>query len=421
MLNEKSLAAVSKAGFSKQFCKPLYSTYCFSRIPGTVQNLFGKKGKGLPKDTIIPDDYEVVVLFLIDGFGWRFFEKYVDKYPFLKRFIEKGIVSKITSQFPSTTAAHVTSLNTGLDVGETGVFEWFYYEPMVDQIISPLMFCYGGDKEPGTLLQSKIPPKEFFPPGTIYQQLKKENVNSFIIQHEGIAHSPYSNVLLKGGMQIPYFNFVHGINHAISICKEGKGQKYIHVYLGDIDAMGHRAGIDSPEFAKAVDECFKALENVFFKEVSKLGKKIACLVTADHGMVDVDPKTTFYINLQLKEILPMIKKNKKGNYIAPGGSCRDFFLYIEEDKLDLAEKLLKERLSSIAEVYKTTDLIDQNFFGKIISPAFLNRVGNLVILPFEGEAVWWKERHRYDQHFFGSHGGLTRNEMETIFLFQSLA
>jgi predicted AlkP superfamily pyrophosphatase or phosphodiesterase len=69
-----------------------------------------------------------VVLFFIDAFGWRFFEKFQDA-PFLKRMAKQGSIEKITSQFPSTTAAHVTTIHTGLPVGESGVYEWFYYEP----------------------------------------------------------------------------------------------------------------------------------------------------------------------------------------------------------------------------------------------------------------------------------------------------
>ncbi len=425
MLNKKSIEEVEKSLFSTHFCKPLYGSYCFSEIPATIKSLFGKPSTSrLPLDTTegAESAYDVVFLFLIDGFGWRFFEKYQDKYPFLKRFIKEGVVSKITSQFPSTTAAHITTINTGQCVGQTGVYEWFYYEPKVDRIISPLLFSFGEDKEPGTLKQTNIDPKEFYPERTIYQDLKELGVSSFAVQHKGIAHSPYSNVMLQGASQVPYSTLNEGLKRAARLARsKEKGPTYIYFYFGNIDAAGHRHGIDSPQFEKAVDDCFSSLETQFFEEIVKCDKKVACLLTADHGMVHIDPKTTFYLNERLPEILPLIKKNKAGEPIVPAGSSRDFFLHIEEIHLEKAYHFLKEKLVDIAEVHYVKELIDAGFFGKEpCSEVFLNRVGNLVILPFEHESVWWHERHRYDQHFYGAHGGLTKHELETIFLFQEI-
>ena len=58
-------------------------------------------------------------------------------------------------------------------------------------------------------------------------------------------------------------------------------------------------------------------------------------------------------------------------------------------------------------------MIDQGYFGpSSMSDTFLSRVGNLVILPFAGESVWWYEKDRFEQKYRGHHGGLTRDEME---------
>jgi hypothetical protein len=48
----------------------------------------------------------------------------------------------------------------------------------------------------------------------------------------------------------------------------------------------------------------------------------------------------------------------------------------------------------------------------VISTRFLARAGNLVILPYRGESVWWFEKDKYEQRFRGHHGGLTKQEME---------
>lgn len=419
MINQESLNAVKAASFGSEFCKPLYPSYCFSQIPRTIEELFSKeRAKGLPRETVGEESYDVVVLFLIDGFGWRFFEKYCDRYPFLQRALSEGRVSKLTSQFPSTTAPHVTCLNTGLSTGESGVYEWFYYEPKVDGIICPLLFSHARDKEAGTLAKVPITPQEIYPTQTIYQKLKKKGVNPYVMQHKHIAHSPYSQVMSQGATIIPYSGFSEGLHQVTSLCKEATSPTYIFSYFGDIDSAGHRHGIDSKAFDDAVDLCWKSLESLFWDVLRPTEKNIAVLFVADHGMVEVNPKTTIYINQQCPEILPWIKRNRKGELLSPAGSCRDLFLHINDAHLDDAYLFLKKQFQNKAEIYKTEELLKRGFFGKEApSQLLLDRVGNLVVLPYEQEAIWWYEKNYFEQHFYAAHGGLTRHEMEIPFLF----
>src|SRR5689334_1231077 len=121
MLNTVSLNAIAHAKFSHRFVKPCYESYCFSNLPATILFLLTGQGKSaLPPDVFgnLPTRYNKVVLLFLDGFGWRFFERYAEKYRFLRTIASQGVVSKLTSQFPSTTAAHVTCIHTGLDVGQ---------------------------------------------------------------------------------------------------------------------------------------------------------------------------------------------------------------------------------------------------------------------------------------------------------------
>jgi hypothetical protein len=425
MLNEKSLQAVKKSCFSHCFVKPLYESYCFSRISDTiVQLLTGRSLRPLPVDVVGGrwERPEIVILFVIDGFGWEFFEGYLAKYPALKRFQNEGVASKITSQFPSTTAAHITSINTGLEVGESGVYEWFYYEPLVDRMIAPLLFSYAGDHEPSTLLKSKLDPAQFYPQRTIYQELQHYGVKSYAMQHAGIAHSPYSQCMLRGAENLPFQQLRQGLEQIITLCKRPLEQPtYIYLYFGDIDSAGHRHGITSPQFADAVESCWKTFEEHFWKSLQKIHNKTAIFFTADHGMVPVDPNKTHYLNKVFPDITDSLKKNRMGDPLVPAGSCRDFFLHVKESQLIPMQRMLTTHLQGIAEVFLTKDLIDQGFFGSTSpSDALLSRIGNLVILPYAGEGVWWYQKHHFEQHFHGAHGGLTREEMETMLLFYPL-
>jgi hypothetical protein len=65
-------------------------------------------------------------------------------------------------------------------------------------------------------------------------------------------------------------------------------------------------------------------------------------------------------------------------------------------------------------VVKTEYLIENGYFGGEVSSRFRERVGNLVILPYRYESVWWYEKDKFEQRFYGHHGGLTRQEMETV-------
>lgn len=424
MINERSIQAVKEAIFQREFVRPLYESYCFSRIPATIQSLFQgtQSERSLPVEAIRPlnGGYDTVVLLFLDGFGWRFFEKYQSQYPFLRWFAEQGIASKVTSQFPSTTAGHVTCIHTGLEVGSSGVYEWFYYEPLVDRIIAPLLCSFAGDKDVDTLEKAGVDASQLYPKHTIYEDFKKKGIESYILQHINIAHSPYSQAMCRGAMYLPFQHLAGALDHVVDLIQtRAQGEKrYICLYVGDIDSAGHRFGLFSPEYEQAVKQIMVQLEEGLRAKNKGKNGKTAILMTADHGMTEVDPKTTVYLNEEFKELLPMIKKNKNGQLIAPAGSCRDFFLHIEDRHLDKAKKLLQECVGDIAWVVPTQELIEKGFFGSApVSKQFLARVGNLVLLPYGHETIWWYEKDRFDQHFFAMHGGLSRAEMETIFLF----
>ena len=62
------------------------------------------------------------------------------------------------------------------------------------------------------------------------------------------------------------------------------------------------------------------------------------------------------------------------------------------------------------------DLVAAGYFGDAPpSRRFLDRVGNAVILPRPGRAVWWYEEGRFESRHPGDHGGLSPDEMEIPF------
>lgn len=387
---------------SSQFIRPRYDEGGFSSIPGRVENAFAS------------GNYDAVVLFLIDGFGWRFFERYQD-FPFLQRITKYGKVEKLTSQFPSTTAAHVTTIHTGLPVGYSGVHEWFYYEPQLDQIIAPLLFSYAGKKERDTLKPTGVSPELLYPRGIFYPELKKKGVDSFVFGSWEHTPSTYSNVVMAGAKQSTFRTLSEALINLKLLLEKQNKPTYIHLYFDKIDSLGHKYGPSAPQF-EAEAETFLLMMEYYLERIFRGKKRILFLMTADHGQIEINPETTVYLNTdpRLAGVERFLKTNRNGELLVPAGSARDMFLYIKGDLLDEAQSFLSRRLEGKADVVNVEFLIQEGYFGLEVSSRFRERVGNLVILPYAHESVWWYEKGKYEQLFYGHHGGLTPQEIETI-------
>ncbi len=386
------------------FVKPRYDSGGFASLPGTVHAIFNGK-KPLPA---FQQDYENVILFFIDGFGWRFIEKF-SSHPYLDRFALHGATVKLTSQFPSTTTGHTTCIHTGLNVGQSGFFEWNLYEPQLDAMIIPLLFSFTGTAERDQLKNTGIDPKKLYPTETLYNKLKAIGVKSTIFQHREYTPSTYSNIVFRGAEARGYKTITEALTNLKEQLAHAKGKNYFFLYYDKIDSISHDYGPDSPQVEAEIDTFLTIMERQFAP--TQKGKTLF-LLTADHGQAEVDPQTTIYLNRAFPGIEKTFKTNAKGDLLVPGGSCRDMILYIKDDMLDEAQALLQKGLAGKADVVKTEELIAQGYFGPKVSPAFRARIGNLIILSYRYESVWWYEKDKFSQKYYGHHGGLTPQEME---------
>lgn len=408
------------------FIKPQYGGRCFADLPSTLLHLLTGEGQAsLAPDILagLASRYDTVIFLFIDSFGWRFFERAAPDYPALQRFVQQGRVAKITAQFPSTTAAHVTTIHSGLPVALSGVYEWFYYEPLLDTMIAPLLFSFAGDEARDTLQKTGVSAAQLFPSPTFYQTLAARGVRSLAFQSVSITPSTYSNHMLAGAAMQPFKTLTQGLVNLTQALAEREGPTYIFLYYDEIDAISHRHGPRAVQTEAEIDTFLTVLERQFFQRLrGRLGRTLLML-TADHGQVDVNPNTTIYLNRRrdLAGIERFLKHNRQMWPLMPAGSARDLFLAIQDDRLDEAQAFLATRLAGRAQVHKTADLIAAGYFGPLPpAPVFLARVGNLVILPFAGEAVFWYEKDRFEQKFWGHHGGLTPEEMEIPLLMLEL-
>lgn len=385
----------------ERFIKPRYDSGGFAGIPDRVAGAFAS------------DRYDIVVLFLVDALGWRFFERFQDA-PFIKRIAKRGKIEKLISQFPSTTAACLTTIHTGLPVGFNGVHEWTYYEPLVDEVITPLLFSYAGTLERDTLKPSGIQPALLYPRGIFYPDLRRRGVTPYTFGSREYTPSTYSNAVMDGAELRGFKTFTEALVNLGLLIDKQTNPAYLYLYFDKIDALCHEYGPTAPQ-VEAEIETFLLVMEYYFERLFMGRKRVLFLMTADHGMTEVDPQTTIYLNTdpRFSGFERFIKTNRKGRLIVPAGSARDMFLYIWDDMLDEARAFLTKRLAGKADVVKTESLIADGYFGEV-SSRFRERAGNLIILPYRYESVWWYEKDRFEMKFYGHHGGLTPQEMETI-------
>lgn len=444
MLNRRSIDAVAAAAVGPHEVRPLYGTYCFSRIPWTIEAaLTGEPNpRTLPADTLgaLADRPDTVVLLFVDAFGWRFFEEFAESTPALARFLRDGTVSKLTSVFPSTTSAHVACLHSGLTPAESGIYEWYQYEPAVGEMIAPLLSSRAGDKGRNGL---DLPPGTLFDGETLHERLAARGVRSVSVTPAEFTPSPFNDAFTRGTVEVPWKGLARGLNALARAVASPAGPepRLIHYYYGGVDRIAHRSGPGSPELRETVRRFFAELERRFFRGLvgetegasgsgrsepgttgsgSPPGVRPAgrtCVVlTADHGMMGHDPARAVYLNRVLPEVERWMERGSGGRPKVPAGSPRDFFLHLREDSFAEALGAIRDAVADVAEVRPVGDLVAAGYFGDAPpSHRFLDRVGNAVILPRPGRAVWWYEEGRFESRHPGDHGGLTPEEMEIPF------
>jgi len=54
------------------------------------------------------------------------------------------------------------------------------------------------------------------------------------------------------------------------------------------------------------------------------------------------------------------------------------------------------------------------FGPRPVSDELRRRLGDILILPYLGQFIWWRQPGRLENTFHGHHGGLTAEEITTV-------
>ncbi len=427
MIQKEVEDLIEKEKRKGEFIYPYYEKYCFSNIPSTILKFFDIKTErpALPleiyENNLKKENFSKIVLFLVDGLGYNQWIKHSKEIEIFNIFNKKGLVTPLTSVFPSTTAATLTTISSGLTPQEHGLPEWVTYFKEIDTIINTLPFSPLGEEGRDLLSEMRVDPRILFKGETIYHELKKAGVKSFCANNESHAYSAYSKQIHKGSKTIPFFNPFDLIAKLKKVLEKEKERSYFYVYIDDVDYSAHKDGPNSERFLKEL-----ARLSYFFKEfLKRIDKKVAkdtiVLIAADHGQINVYPEKTLYLNMY-QELANSFQRSEKGRRILPTGSPRDVFLHIEQDRLEEVYDFLSKKLDGKAKIIMSEDAISLNLFG-IGKPTseFKDRIGNLLILPYRNNTIWYEHIKGKKFDSLGHHGGLSKNEMLVPFALANLS
>ncbi len=394
--------------------RPDYSGYCLSNVPGTVMSILGldHQGPALPRDAlgdVETSGVENVILLLCDGLGYREWKRQSGR-GFIGSLSRKGSVRPITTVFPSTTAAALTTVSTGLTPQEHGLPEWYVYMDEVGDVILTLPFArVGGGRD---TLEGAMNPRALFDGRPIFQKLSAKGISCTSLTSRSLVSTNYSAISRAGSDVVPYSAASDLTVSLRRLVESVKGPSLFYAYWSYVDTIEHIYGPNTDESEVEASVVSHAFQEGFLSKISKeAAKRTLVLVTADHGQIQVDPGRTTYMNRFVK-LMKALQRAPTGAMILPWGSARDAYLRVEEDRLDEVKGYLEKKLDGVASILRTDDAVAQGLFGlNKPSPKFLRRVGNLMILPHGNNTVWFRYRKGDSLDLRGHHGGLSEDEM----------
>lgn len=332
-----------------------------------------------------------VVLLLIDGMGHGPLTR-CRRAPHLDR----HRLAAITSVFPSTTAAAITTSFTGLSPAQHGLTGWFIHLPEAGGVIAPLPFVARG--RPESLADAGLTPDALHPPSPLVDAMQCE---TRVVLPAEIVHSLYSRHGCGRARRVGYQG-LDGLVAALEAqVREREARTFVYAYWPDFDANAHRFGVASPQ----ADECLAQVDQAFARLLTRLaGTDTIVVVTADHGFVDSRPEQRLaldaYPDLAALLSLPLC------------GEPRVAFAHVRPGAVDTFVSLAWARLGHATEVVASSDLIAAGWFGPgAPHPRLDERVGDVALVMRPG---WVLKDHVAGERphvLIGHHGGVTPDEM----------
>lgn len=357
-----------------------------------------------------------VLLFQIDGWGYdQALAEIVKPEQILLRTIEQeGIFSQNVAQWPATTAVQMTTLHTALPLEMHGVIEWVMYDSRLGRILSPLTFSPPRSCHRDSLLSEGISPKDVLPVESFYEKLQGLGFGAYHATKERYLRSAYQSAVGHGATPLPIKNFSEGCEQVAHLFSREERASYCLFYWDDLDKTNHMETKNSLASSELLSAFLEEIHKTILKTELPLTRDLVVILTSDHGHMTINQGETWYVNELIPNMDSFLIPSSQGGIIPCSGGYRSLFLHAKEERREELLSLLKEALLDHALVLPTEILFELKVFDKnIASELFLSRLGNIVVLPFSGETVYYSGPEGFRLQKASVHGGASAEEMFT--------
>jgi predicted AlkP superfamily pyrophosphatase or phosphodiesterase len=302
----------------------------------------------------------------------------------------------MTSVFPSTTSAALSSLMTGVAPLQHAMTGWFMYfkELATAGVALPFQarFTETSLDNLGVNIEDILNFETAF---------KKVNKSMTLITPGLSMNSAYSNYCYANKPKQGYETLPECFNLIKTQVLGSHESELVYVYIPQFDHNAHNFGINSGESValfKQIDDLFTDLLNET-KDTETL-----YIVTADHGLIDTSEDKKLYLSdfpdVQECLILPLL------------GEPRVPYCYVRPSLEKQFISAVDSQLGEFCDRYSAAEVMNMSLYGLgEVNPKFFGRIGDHILFMKENYVLLDKVYCEQHKPFIGFHGGLTKEEM----------
>lgn len=332
-----------------------------------------------------------VCLLLVDGLGWLSLRDHPADAPFLASLAQRS--EPIMAGFPATTAASVTSLGTGVPVGQHGIVGYTFATPEGVLINALSWHTHGGARVD---LRERFVPEDVQPRPTALERATAAGIRVALAVPHVHRGSGLNRVALRGAE----FRGVHALGDLVVTALaavSGSERSLCYAYHGDLDLLGHVYGVGSLPW------------RLQLAHVDRLAAAIAeglppgtqLVVISDHGMVTVPAEGRLDFDTE-----PALQAGVR----LLGGDARARYLYTEPGATDDVRAAWHELLGDRAWICTREEAIAAGWFGPVVEPDICDRIGDLIVAARTDVAIVQSHVTPTLSRLIGHHGSLTAYE-----------